>query len=587
MYYFCSPCCLYSKAIEMKFKYCIAILSLILCLPLQNANAQKLKKAAESFLIDAVQLYNDGQIQESRAILSTVLSGDPGNDAAYYYAALCDLRLNKLEDAEKEFLEAIKLAPDNYWYKDRLATLYMLSGRADKTIELYEALIRDYPKKLELYYNLVNLYAQTGDFDKTIATLDEIEKMAGRDETTVLARYDILMHMSKWDEAIRVLNEFNEEGYPSPTVLSRLGDAMLSEDRDSLALDYYNEALTLDPSYVPALLGKADTYRFIGSYDEFFGTLDVFLKSPDIVPMVKTSYMSNLTQRMDGRFATEYMLQLDSLYETGLAQCPKDSAMLKTAAIYYFRSDRSDRGNELFKANAELYPDDYDAVALYVEALNVSEEWEQLSAACENAFARFPKEAAFLSLKSFADYQLKDFFAVIKDNEKMMEAFPKDKQVHLEAYSAIGDIYHVLGEEKLAYRAYDKALKIDPEYAPVLNNYAYYLSLSGKKLKKAYEMSRITIEKEPDNSTYLDTFAWILHLQGKDLEAKPFFKQAMIYGGKESVTVLDHYAEVLYALGEYELARVYWDMAKKQNSDNEIPNLDAKVESRMKSIKKK
>ena len=113
----------------MKFKYCIAILSLILCLPLQNANAQKLKKAAESFLIDAVQLYNDGQIQESRAILSTVLSGDPGNDAAYYYAALCDLRLNKLEDAEKEFLAAIKLAPDNDWYKDRLATLYMLSGR--------------------------------------------------------------------------------------------------------------------------------------------------------------------------------------------------------------------------------------------------------------------------------------------------------------------------------------------------------------------------------------------------------------------------------------------------------------------------
>ena len=53
------------------------------------------------------------------------------------------------------------------------------------------------------------------------------------------------------------------------------------------------------------------------------------------------------------------------------------------------------------------------------------------------------------------------------------------------------------------------------------------------------------------------------------------------------MTVLDHYAEVLYALGEYELARVYWDMAKKQNSDNEIPNLDAKVESRMKAITKK
>ena len=99
----------------------------------------------------------------------------------------------------------------------------------------------------------------------------------------------------------------------------------------------------------------------------------------------------------------------------------------------------------------------------------------------------------------------------------------------------------------------------------MLNNYAYYLSLEGKNLKKAYKMSKKTVEAEPDNATYLDTFAWILHLMDKDLEAKPFFKHAMLYGGKDSAVILEHYAVVLEALGEADAAQVYRNMAKRLN----------------------
>ncbi len=118
----------------------------------------------------------------------------------------------------------------------------------------------------------------------------------------------------------------------------------------------------------------------------------------------------------------------------------------------------------------------------------------------------------------------------------------------------------------------------------MLNNYAYYLSEEGRKLKKAYAMSKKTVEAEPDNATYLDTFGWILHLMGKDLEAKPFFKHAMLYGGKDSAVILDHYAEVLYALKEYDLAQVYWRQAQAKNTDGEIPGLEERVADRLKAI---
>ena len=137
-------------------------------------------------------------------------------------------------------------------------------------------------------------------------------------------------------------------------------------------------------------------------------------------------------------------------------------------------------------------------------------------------------------------------------------------------YSALGDLCHLKGDQKTAFDYYEKALKINPEYVPVLNNYAYYISERyptpvkkvPKDLRKALEMSRKTIEKEPDNATYLDTYAWILHLMGMDLEAKAHFKHAMIYGGKESGVILRHYATVLQALGD-ELASVYAAQAEK------------------------
>lgn len=139
-----------------------------------------------------------------------------------------------------------------------------------------------------------------------------------------------------------------------------------------------------------------------------------------------------------------------------------------------------------------------------------------------------------------------------------------DKAKAAQAFGNAGDLYDTMGDEKTAFRCYDKALSLDPGYCPTLNNYAYKLSLKGKKLKKAAKMSAVTIAKEPDNATYLDTYGWILHLQKKDSEAKPLFKHAMIYGGRESAVVLEHYSEVLRALGETDKADYYSELSRQK-----------------------
>ena len=141
-----------------------------------------------------------------------------------------------------------------------------------------------------------------------------------------------------------------------------------------------------------------------------------------------------------------------------------------------------------------------------------------------------------------------------------------DKDHLAEALSIAGDVlYKEIGDKKKAFAAYEEALKIDPDQATVLNNYAYYLSLEGRKLRKALKMSRRAVELDPDNASYLDTCGWLLYLLKKPKEAKPYFKHAMLYGGKDSAVVLEHYAKVLAALGEDNLASFYQSLSEQKS----------------------
>ena len=550
----------------------------------KTADAQPVRpqSSSENMVLSAVERYNDRDLEASEALLAAVLANDGTNDAAWYYLSMIAVEKKEMAEAEEFLRKACELDPDNYWYRYRLARLYAVTQRQELTISMYEELLEDFPKKSDLYFDMVELYAAQGEYEKALDTLKEIETVFGMTEGIAMYRFNLLRTLERHEEAYESLEEYNRQ-YSSPYVLSTLADYQMSMYNDSTALAYYDEALDIAPDYSPALLGKAETLRMTRKYDRYFDVLEKYVRTSDSPSSAKSDYLMAIVQRTDPKFVRSFMPQLDSVMAVALEVHPADSSILQTAGIYYYSTDRKDKARDHFRLNAETYPESLSASANLVEFLMFAEEWEVLSEEGRKAYDRFPEETGFLEMASVGDYNLKEYGKVLDICEKVLEVAPDDSSRTLRAWSTMGDIYHQLGEDKKAYKAYDKALKINPDYVYVLNNYAYYLSVQGKKLKKAYNMSRRTIEAEPDNATYLDTFGWILYLQGKALEAKPFFKHAMLYGGKESPVVLDHYAEVLYALKEYDMAFVYWNLAKQKNK-GDIPDLDARIEERKKAI---
>ena len=514
---------------------------------------------AASALIDAVQLYSSGKVAAARDQLQQAVRTYPDNDALWYYLALSQAATSDAESAKASLQKAVALDSTNFWYRRMQARLSMAD--TEKGIPLYEALVRDFPDKSEAVYELLEMYLNRKEFEKALTALDAIETEQGPSEEVVRTRYDVLTAMGRQEEGAQGLEKFCQQ-YALPSVLSILGDYYLSEFADSLAQSRYQEALELDGSYIPAVLGMSEVYRHQRRYQDYFSSLEPFFSSPDIPAATKSMYIGNMTRSLDPKMLQLHREGFDKMVLEATQAHPADSTLLSTAGSYYYSTGRPKEAGQWFKKAAEAYPESLSLSATYVQYLSLQEDWEGLRDYSLKAFRQF-RELAFLDYANMANYRLQDYDAIIGNCQYLLTNYPKDKQIALNAYSMMGDTYHELGKQKEAFKAYDKALKINPSYAPVLNNYAYYLCLEGKKMKKAYAMSKKTVEAEPDNATYLDTFAWILHLMGKDLEAKPFFKHAMLYGGKESAVILRHYATVLEALGEEDTAKVYHNQAAR------------------------
>lgn len=558
---------------------------ILLAIPFANVFAQDGKAMQENMIMSAVSKFDNGDFDGAIRMLKVVVEQDPESDASCYYLALSYFAKQDADLAETYLRKAHELDPENFWYRHRLAVLYTATKRPELAIGIYEGLLKDFPKKSDLYFEVVDLYSAREEFEKALKTLDEIETVFGKTESTAVYRFNLLRRMDRADEAFKSLEEYNKD-YSSPYVLTALADWQISMYNDSTALRYYDEALDIAPDYAPALLGKAETLRMTRKYGEYFSVLEKFVADPYTPVQGKSDYLTAVIQRTDPKFMRSFMPQMDVIMEKTLQVHPSDSTMMGLAAIWYYSTERMDDAQRWFALNSETYPESISARASLVEFLMYAHKWEDLSAEGRKAFEDFPQESAFLEMASVGDFNLERYDDVMDICDRVLQVAPRDSSKTLRAWSTKGDIYMKLGESSKAYKAYDKAMKINPDYVYVLNNYAYYLSIEGKNLKKAYQMSKRTVEAEPDNATYLDTFGWILFLQGKALEAKPFFKKAMLYGGKESAVIMDHYAEVLYALKEYDLAFVYWNMAKNKNTDGEIPDLDEKIAERKRNMKK-
>ena len=125
--------------------------------------------------------------------------------------------------------------------------------------------------------------------------------------------------------------------------------------------------------------------------------------------------------------------------------------------------------------------------------------------------------------------------------------------------------------EDESFAAYDSCLQWKDDNVAALNNYAYYISLKGKELHKAEQMSFKTIKAEPKNGTYLDTYAWILFMEERYHEAKIYIDQAIanLDSTQNNNTVIEHAGDIYAMNGLTEEALKFWKQSYDAGNKSE------------------
>ena len=114
--------------------------------------------------IDALKYYQQNDYREALGLFREEVRENPANDAACcYIAMICTADKTREAEAIEWFKRAVELAPDNFWYRYSLATFYIHSGRQELGMPMLEQLIADFPKKSDLYFDLINVYLSEND----------------------------------------------------------------------------------------------------------------------------------------------------------------------------------------------------------------------------------------------------------------------------------------------------------------------------------------------------------------------------------------------------------------------------------------
>lgn len=505
-------------------------------------------------------------VPQAIACYGRTLELQPDHVGALHELSALHSRQGEDSLALEELSRAVELDPKNYWLRRELAELYSETGREDEALAQLERLTHEYPRNSELLGSLAGAYAKREDYPSAVRTLDRIELLEGKSEQLSMQKFRCYVHMKDENRAFQEIRDLAEE-YPADVRYQVLmGDLYLDMGRPQEALAEYRRIAQSHPDDPTLQVSLVNYYHAEGEDSLAQATLTRLLDNDRLdadtrYEMLQSLVYQNLQQ--DGDTA-----QVMPLLRTALTRADTDTRTCELAARYMVtRRMEAERVKPVLRQMLALDPTSLLARSQLLEYAVQEADTAELISVCEGA--------ASLNLPDpFFYYYLGIGYLQQKRDSLAAQAFEQglgkaDERTNLQMltnmYTILGDLYHELGDNRRAYEMYDSCLLYRPDEAVVLNNYAYYLSLEGRDLERAADMSRRSLEKEGQNPTYLDTYAWVLFRQKHYEEARAVADSVLALLGDsltaDEATLLEHAGDIHAKCGDTDRAMQLWQDA--------------------------
>ncbi|ASU36044.1 Tetratricopeptide repeat-containing protein [Mucilaginibacter xinganensis] len=497
---------------------------------------------------------------------------DPANDASLYELALIKKSKSNYAEAQMLLEKAVTVNPDNEWYWNALAECYEKNNSIDKLENVFNELIRINPDKTDYYYDKANAFYYQNRYDDALKVYDKIEELSGPTDDLLANRQKIYLKQGKVELAAKQLEQMIATDPNQIKYYLFLAQLYSSNNFSDKALKVLQTAEKIKPNSGLVHLALADSYRDKKDIEASYKQLTLAFAIPELDIEQKIKIVLGYLPRFPDPNARASALELSRILTIAH---PADA---KAFAIYgdmLLQNEKLKDAKTMYQKSVTLNSQVYDVQEQLVRIDLGDNDIDAAIKDGENSLSLFPNQAWMNYLVGVARMQKKEYKKALDYLKNATSLELQDKDLLSQSYSAIGDCYHDLKDNKSSDEAYDKALTYNPDNAFTLNNYAYYLSLRGEYLDKAEKMSKHSNELQAKNASFEDTYAWILFKQKDFKGAKVWIDKALADDANKSGGKIEHYGDILFYLGNVDEAVENWKKAKEKGDKS--PLLEQKI----------
>lgn len=490
------------------------------------------------------------------------------NATAYYNLARLQLDANERIAAEKNASIAVKLDPENQFYREFYAQALVSNRKYKAAIAEYNGLIDRSPLHTEYLYGRAIIRVISGNYAEALGDYRLMEKMIGFHEDILLQKESIYLKIGQPDSAIAELQKLKANVAGTPKYDLMIADIYQQRKMKEKVSEIYQQIEKEYPEDPLAQVGMARYFIETDNKVQYNLYMKKIMRNKNLDVKTKISLLLPTLRKLE----TD-SLEREELIEHAhliLQENPDSKEAMSLYADLSFFMKRTEEALPLYK---QLIVIDAQEVSHWNQLLSIYADKQQ-----QDSVIYFSRRCLLSITDNATPYfylgvsfqQRKEYDSSIAWLSKGIPFTKENKALRTQFYSILGDAFHNQKEYTKSDSCFTEALQIQPDDAGTLNNYAYYLSLRKEKLDTAEQMSKRSLLLQPNTKSYLDTYGWILFQKGEYKKALSYIQQAIQAGGQDDGTLFEHLGDVYYKLNDIEKAKQNWEKAKQKGEDNPL-----------------
>ncbi len=402
-----------------------------------------------------------------------------------------------------------------------LASLYETQGDYVRAIhEFNQALLYD-SSSATIYHSIAENYERLGESESAERILARALSKLGPDQRLLRYYGELQYKLERYPEALKTFE----------TLVDRYPD-----DRDG----WYN----LASLYIRA--GNQD--KAIKCYDRV-----IELEGPKVEVIARQATLLMLAEEYEEAIAAYRKMQEIR---------PNDAMVPYTIGRLFLETSDTTRADSAFSAAILLDPKEFSYWAARISVAAIQDDTLKVLDLVGSSLRHLGENSEGFALAGsiYMKYEL------YRTAEEVFRKALEIDSVNTDHHLNLGYLYHEISRWDDAEKVYARAMAIDPEDPQILNNFAYLLAVSERRLDEALLYVDKALKSAPETPSYLDTKGWVLYRMGKYEEALKLLEKAALRDANNA-EIFDHLGDTYRALDQLERARSMWSRSLEINKN--------------------